>query len=74
MIFRLQVNHLANVLLVSNLYPALKKSADLAKDLKHKFPRVEVVASDVHFWAAAPQPDDPHPVSSVLVKGMISYA
>eukprot|EP00026_Physarum_polycephalum_P011688 Phypoly_transcript_11929.p1 GENE.Phypoly_transcript_11929~~Phypoly_transcript_11929.p1 ORF type:complete len:385 (+),score=63.88 Phypoly_transcript_11929:127-1155(+) len=60
-----QVNHLANVLLIGLLHPALKKAK---RDPKAHFPRVNVVSSDTHFWAGYPQPDDPHPVHTLLKK------
>jgi len=52
-----QVNHLSNVLLVLELTPALLRSSSA---------RVVVVASDVHFWASAPNPEDPTPVKTIL--------
>lgn len=71
----IQVNHLSNVLLVSNLYPALKRASELNnnnnKDNDH-FPRVVIVASDVHFWA--PPPSDSHPVQNALIKSDHSNA
>lgn len=56
---QLQVNHLSNVLMVVSLIPALQKS---------KEPRVEIVASGNHFWPPLPEPNDPHPVLSLLTK------
>lgn len=63
-----QVNHIANVLLVSNLHPALKLSSDSKKDHSDHFPRVNIVASDVHYWATIPLPEDPQPVNTALQK------
>jgi len=59
-----QVNHLANVLLVLLLTPAL---------LKSKAARVVVVASDVHFWARLPKQDDPHPIQTILKKPEVVF-
>jgi len=63
-----QVNHLCNVLLVSLLHPALKKAIANKKSKDEKFPRINIVASDTHFWAMQPQPEDPNPVQTVLNK------
>lgn len=61
----MQVNHLANVLMIGLLYPAFKKAK---QDKAAHFPRVNVVASGVHFWAHIPLNNDPHPVQSLLKK------
>jgi len=53
----LQVNHIANSLLVFLLTPALRKA---------KNPRIVIVASDTHFWSTRPSPDDPNPVTTTL--------
>jgi hypothetical protein len=64
-----QVNHLANVLLISLLHPALKRAAQAqpSQTAQH-FPRVVVVASDTHFWGSSPTSEDPHPVLTLLNK------
>lgn len=54
------MNHLANVLLVLELTPALNRAGASA--------RVVVVASGVHFWAQAPHAEDPTPVRTILKK------
>jgi len=61
-----QVNHLCNALLISELHPALKKAAHAKKSHEDKFPRINVVASDTHFWAPYPRHDDPTPVQTIL--------
>jgi retinol dehydrogenase-12 len=60
-----QVNHLSNALLVSLLHPALKRAKSSPET---KFPRVVLVASDTHFWASYPTPEDEHPVQKLLTK------
>lgn len=52
---QLQVNHLSNVLMVLSLVPAFRKA---------KHPRVNIVASGVHFWPDA-DPTDPNPVAAL---------
>eukprot|EP01111_Echinosteliopsis_oligospora_P005558 TRINITY_DN1898_c0_g1_i1.p1 TRINITY_DN1898_c0_g1~~TRINITY_DN1898_c0_g1_i1.p1 ORF type:complete len:275 (-),score=49.19 TRINITY_DN1898_c0_g1_i1:73-897(-) len=54
-----QVNHIANALLILLLTPSLKRSTSA---------RVEVVASDTHYWPSIPSEDDPTPVRSLLKK------
>jgi hypothetical protein len=62
------VNHICNALLVSLLHPALKKAAQAKKSHEDKFPRINLVASDTHFWALSPLPNDPYPVQTILKK------
>lgn len=59
-----QVNHIANVLLISLLHPALKKAK---VDEKAHFPRVNVVASDTHFWSPL-RHENAHPVQALLTE------
>lgn len=54
----IQVNHLSTMLLTLLLTPALAKAPGGA--------RVEVVASDVHFWAKRPHHEDPTPIKTIL--------
>jgi len=61
---QLQVNHLANMLLVLLLTPALRQAAH---------PRVVVVASDTHFWASRPAPDDPTPITTLSTKPEVLF-
>lgn len=51
------------MLLVLELTPVLAKTLSS---------RVVVVASDVHFWAQAPNPEDPTPVSTTLKKYVLA--
>eukprot|EP00026_Physarum_polycephalum_P009879 Phypoly_transcript_10016.p1 GENE.Phypoly_transcript_10016~~Phypoly_transcript_10016.p1 ORF type:complete len:346 (+),score=65.47 Phypoly_transcript_10016:277-1314(+) len=60
-----QVNHLCNALLVALLHPALQKAKICPEE---KFPRVNLVASDTHFWAALPLPNDTTPVQTILTQ------
>ncbi|PRP88984.1 short-chain dehydrogenase [Planoprotostelium fungivorum] len=56
----LQVNHIANLLLILKLLPSLKK----AKTDNFE-PRVVVVASDVHGWTKFPEHTHPDPIAAL---------
>jgi len=56
----LQTNHLSNLLLLSLLRPLLRKAAASGVE-----PRVVVVASEVHFWAAFKEGEYPDPIAAM---------